>query len=64
MRVTALALNTFKETIRNRILLNSLLFAVGLILLSLVVSDWTLYQQEKVIKDFGLSAMCRSVTIG
>ncbi len=57
MRVWALATITFKETIRNRILLNILLFAVGLILLSLVVGDWSLHQQAKVIKDFGLSAM-------
>ena len=57
MRVWAVALNTFKETLRNRVLLNILFFAVGLILLSLVVGDWSMYQQVKVIKDFGLSAM-------
>ncbi|HDQ43916.1 MAG TPA: hypothetical protein ENN17_00255 [bacterium] len=57
MRVCAVALNTFKETVRNRVLLNILFFAVGLILLSLVVGDWSLYEQVKVIKDFGLSAM-------
>ena len=57
MRLWAVAMNTFKETIRNRVLLNILLFAVGLILLSLVVGDWSIYQQVKVIKDFGLSAM-------
>lgn len=57
MRILAVALNTFKETIRNRVMVNILLFAVGLILLSLVVGDWSIYQQAKVIKDFGLSAM-------
>lgn len=57
MRVWALATITFKETIRNRILLNILLFAVALILLSLVVGDWSLHQQARVLKDFGLSAM-------
>lgn len=57
MRLLAVAQNTFKETIRNRVLLNILFFAVGLILLSLVVGDWSMYQQVKVIKDFGLSAM-------
>jgi len=57
MRIWAVALNTFKETIRNRILLNILFFAIGLILLSLVVGEWSMYQQVKVIKDFGLSAM-------
>jgi len=57
MRIWAVALNTFKETIRNRVLLNILIFAVALILLSLVVGEWSMYQQVKVIKDFGLSAM-------
>jgi len=52
-----MALNTFKETIRNRVMVNILLFAIGLILLSLVIGDWSIYQQAKVIKDFGLSAM-------
>lgn len=57
MRLWALVVNTFKETLRNRILLNILIFAMGLILLSLAIGDWSLGQQAKVIKDFGLSAM-------
>ncbi len=57
MRILAVASNTFKETIRNRILVNILLFAVFLILLSLVVGEWSMGHQVKVIKDFGLSAM-------
>ena len=56
-RVWAVAANTFKETIRNRVHLNILIFAIGLILLSLVIGEWSIYQQVKVIKDFGLSAM-------
>jgi ABC-type transport system involved in multi-copper enzyme maturation permease subunit len=57
MRIQTIALNTFRETIRNRILLNILIFAIALILLSLVVGDWSMGHQVKVIKDFGLSAM-------
>ena len=57
MSVMTIALNTFRETIRNRILLNILLFAIGLILLSLVVGEWSMNNQIRVIKDFGLSAM-------
>ncbi len=57
MRIRAMIVNTFKETIRNRILLNILIFAIGLILLSLVIGDWSLGEQAKVIKDFGLSSM-------
>src|SRR4030042_4008592 len=57
MRIKAVAWNTFKETIRDRILLNILSFALGLILLALVIGEWSIYQQVKVLKDFGLSAM-------
>lgn len=57
MRVWAIAVNTFRESIRNRILIFSLFFAIGLILLSLAAGDWSMNQQVKVIKDFGLSAM-------
>jgi ABC-type transport system involved in multi-copper enzyme maturation permease subunit len=57
MRLWTIALNTFKESIRNRVMINILLFAIVLILLSLVVGDWSMGHQVKVIKDFGLSAM-------
>lgn len=57
MRIGIVALNTFRESIRNRVMINILLFAIGLILLSLVVGDWSMGHQVKVIKDFGLSAM-------
>jgi ABC-type transport system involved in multi-copper enzyme maturation permease subunit len=57
MRIWAVALNTFRETVRNRVLLNILLFVLGLILLSLIVGEWSIYQQTRVIKNFGLSAM-------
>lgn len=57
MRIWTVALNTFKETIRDRVMVNILIFAIGLILLSLIIGDWSMGQQVKVIKDFGLSAM-------
>jgi ABC-type transport system involved in multi-copper enzyme maturation permease subunit len=50
-------LNTYRESIRNRVLLNILIFAMGLILLSTVVGEWSLGEQARVIKDLGLSAM-------
>lgn len=57
MRIWAVAVNTFKETRRNKILLNILIFAVFLILFSFIVGDWSMGHQVKVIKDIGLSAM-------
>ena len=52
MRFQYVALNTFRETVRNRVMLNILIFAVGLILFSLIVGDWSMGNQVKVIKDF------------
>jgi ABC-type transport system involved in multi-copper enzyme maturation permease subunit len=52
-----MAFNTYRETVRDRVLINILLFAIVLLLSSLVVGEWTLGQQVKVMKDFGLSAM-------
>ncbi len=57
MILWVIAQNTFRETVRNRVLLNILIFAVGLILLSLVIGDWSMGHQGKVIKDLGLSSM-------
>jgi len=57
MAVGAVSLNTFRETIRNRVLVNILVFAVAIIFLGLAVGDWSMGHQVKVIKDFGLSAM-------
>jgi len=57
MRIWAVAVNTYKETRRNKILLNILIFAVFLILFSFIVGDWSMGHQVKVIKDIGLSAM-------
>ncbi|MEJ2628452.1 MAG: ABC transporter permease subunit [bacterium] len=57
MRIWAVAINTFKETLRNKVLLNILIFAIFLILFSFIVGDWSIGHQIKVIKDIGLSAM-------
>ncbi len=49
--------NTFRETTRNRVMLTILFFALGMVILSLVVSNWSVYQQAKILKDFGLAAI-------
>ena len=55
MIVKVIAYNTFKETIRDKILYNVLLFALGFAILSGIVSQWSLNQEEKVMQDFGLT---------
>ena len=57
MIIPSIAENTFRETIRNKVLYNILFFALGMILLSLIVSEWSMGYEVKILKDFGLSIM-------
>jgi Cu-processing system permease protein len=52
-----LATNTFRETVRDKILYNLVFFAIGLIGFSLLLGDWSLFAREYVIKDFALAVM-------
>jgi ABC-2 type transport system permease protein len=56
-RVTAIALNTFREAIRNRILYLLLIFAVAMISFAQILSLMTVGSEEKIIKDFGLGSI-------
>lgn len=55
--IKTIALNTFKETIRNRILINIFVFAFFIFILSVIIGEWSLGEQIKVITDFGLSGL-------
>jgi ABC-type transport system involved in multi-copper enzyme maturation permease subunit len=57
MKLKAIALNTFKEAVRNKVFY--LLIALGVIsaLSSLVVSMLTIGDKEKVLKDVGLASI-------
>jgi len=57
MKVLAIARNTFRENIRDKILYNLILFALLMILSSLVLGQLTLGYEEKVIVDLGLSSI-------
>jgi len=52
----AIALNVFRESVRDKVLYNLVLFAVLLIGSSYVISQLTAGQDVKIIKDLGLSA--------
>jgi len=56
-RVNAIALNTFREAIRHRILYLLLVFAVVLISFAQILSLLTVGSEEKIIKDFGLATI-------
>lgn len=56
-RIKAIAMNTFREAIRNKILYILLAFAMVLIVFSVVMSALSIGQEERIIKDVGLSAI-------
>ncbi len=56
-RVAAVAANTFRETVREKVLYNLVFFAVIMTLSGLLLRDLTVRQDVKIIKDIGLAAM-------
>ncbi len=56
-RIMAIARNTFRETVRDKILYNLILFALIMILTSLALGQLTLGNEHKVILDLGLASI-------
>ncbi len=56
-KVLAIALNTFKEAVRNKILYFLLIFAILIIVFSNFISDLSIAAPEKLIKDLGLASI-------
>jgi len=57
LKITSIALNTFRESARDRTLYNLALLAILLVVASLVVGRIAVGQEAKIIIDLGLSAM-------
>jgi ABC-type transport system involved in multi-copper enzyme maturation permease subunit len=57
LKVLAIALNTFREAVRDRVLYNLVAFVLLLIAAALVFSQASLGQEAKIITDVGLSAV-------
>ena len=55
--IGAVAVNVFRESVRDKVLYNLVLFAILLISASYLISELTAGQDVKVIKDLGLSAI-------
>ena len=55
--VLRIAVNVFRESVRDKVLYNLVLFAVVLIGASLLLGQLTAGQEVKIIKDLGLAAM-------
>jgi ABC-type transport system involved in multi-copper enzyme maturation permease subunit len=56
-RILAVAANTFRETVRERVLYNLVFFAILMTLSGLLLGQLSVRQDEKIIKDLGLAAM-------
>jgi ABC-type transport system involved in multi-copper enzyme maturation permease subunit len=56
-RVWALAVNTFREAVRDRVLYSILFFAIGVLALSLAIDDITIGDQAKVVRSVAQGAV-------
>jgi ABC-type transport system involved in multi-copper enzyme maturation permease subunit len=56
MTVWAIAVNTFREAVRDRILYSILAFAILLIGASVILAGLSIGQESKIVKDLGLAA--------
>ena len=52
-----IALNTYRETVRDKVLYNLVLFALLMILSSFILAKISVYQEIKIIKDLGLASI-------
>jgi len=57
MRIRAIAVNTFREAIRDRVLYSLIFFALLMIGSSALLGTLTIGEQVKVIKDLGLASI-------
>jgi Cu-processing system permease protein len=56
-RIAAVAANTFRETVRERVLYNLVFFAMLMTLAGLLLGQLSIRQDEKIIVDIGLASI-------
>lgn len=56
-RIYAIAINTFREAVRDRVLYGVLGFACAVLMFTLAIAELSLHQQERVITDVGLASI-------
>jgi ABC-type transport system involved in multi-copper enzyme maturation permease subunit len=56
-KILAIALNTFKEAVRNRVLYIILIFALAMLGATGIISDLTIADEERIIRDMGLASI-------
>jgi ABC-type transport system involved in multi-copper enzyme maturation permease subunit len=57
LRIYAIAINTFREAVRDRVLYGVLGFASAVLFFTLAVAELSLNQQDRVISDVGLASI-------
>ncbi|HLC25637.1 MAG TPA: ABC transporter permease subunit [bacterium] len=57
MKIIAIAVNTFREAVRDKILYSLLFFALVMMGLSVILGNLTIGEQIKIIEDFGLGTI-------
>lgn len=55
--ILAVLLNTFRETIRDKILYGMVFFAIALIATTFVLGEWSLHEEVRVTTDLGLAGI-------
>ena len=56
-RILAVAMTTYRETVRERVLYNLVFFAMLMILSGLLLRHLSIRQDEKIVKDLGLASI-------
>jgi ABC-type transport system involved in multi-copper enzyme maturation permease subunit len=56
-RIVAIALNTFREAIRNKVLYILLLFGIAVIASALLLGQMSLHEESRITRDVGLGGM-------
>ncbi|MFT3923157.1 MAG: ABC transporter permease [Myxococcales bacterium] len=56
-RIYAIALNTFREAVRDRVLYGVLGFACAVLFFTLALAQLSLHEQERVVADIGLASI-------
>lgn len=59
-RILIIAFNTFRESVRDKILYNIVFLALGLSIFSIVLGEWSVFDRAHVIKAITLSLMSLS----
>ena len=57
VRVLAVAGNTLREAVRNRVLYTLVFFALGMIGLGVLLSTLSYVEQERILQDVGMAAI-------